>query len=116
MKSKTRKIFKILGWGLIVFVYLFAYIIICVNSWVEKTFNASIDEILFTFTNPLKGSNNHTLYNALEFCIPRILLFILLSVVVVFLLRNIGKKYYLKVETKKYTKTIKLSKIFENYE
>ena len=114
MKSKTRKIFKILGWGLIVFVYLFAYIIICVNSWVKKTFNASIDEILFTFTNPLKGSNNHTLYNALEFCIPRILLFILLSVAVVFLLRYIGKKYYLKVETKKCTKTIKLSKILSN--
>lgn len=110
MEKRKNKKAKIVLLIVTCFVYLLSYFIIVVSNWSRKTFNAEIEEILFTLTNPIKGANTDIVYDALKYCLPRLFVFIALLIVVIVLIQKINKNVYLKVETKKRIKFISLKK------
>ena len=110
MEKRKNKTAKIVFLILACFVYLLSYFIIVISNWSRKTFNAEIEEILFTLTNPIKGANTDIVYDALKYCLPRLFVFIVLLLVVIVVIQKINKSVYIKVETNKREKFINLKK------
>lgn len=110
MEKKINKVTKIVLYVIVCFVYLLSCFIIVVSNWSRKTFNAELEEIIFTLSNPIKGANTDIVYDALKYCLPRLFVFIALLVIVIVLIQKINKNVYLKIETKKKVKFINLKK------
>lgn len=54
--------------------FVLGYTIYIACKWADKTFGVGIDEILFTITSPLKGTDSGVLWEALSACVPRVLI------------------------------------------
>ncbi len=55
----------------------------CLFRWSVEEFDFTIDSIIFTLTTPLDGTNDAMLESGLNYCIPRIVAFVLLYVSIV---------------------------------
>ncbi|MBO5411593.1 MAG: LTA synthase family protein [Clostridia bacterium] len=64
-------------------VYLLAYVIFCLCTWAKAHFNATIEEIIFTLMNPLKGTDSSLVESGIRYCVPRILIFLAIYITVV---------------------------------
>lgn len=83
-----NKILTILCWTTIGFFFLLSTIIESLTTWFNMRFTVTFEEILFTLTSPLKGSDVSFLKEALDFMMPTfinhlILICILASFVIV---------------------------------
>lgn len=67
-----KKIKTIIFWLLIVIVYIMSVIITAACDWFNIRFGVSFEEILFTITSPLKGSDVSFLDEAVEYIFPYI--------------------------------------------
>lgn len=75
-KKKTNKKIGVIFWFTIFLIYLLANILFAVCDWFNSRFGVSFEEILFTITSPLSGSDTGFLDEAVEYVfytLPQIL-------------------------------------------
>lgn len=97
---RKRMKIKTLIWSIIVIIlYLLSVIINAVTDWFNVRFGVSFEEILFTITSPLEGSDVSFLGEAIDFVmvevwavIPILLIGIVISVIVLMLLGYVCAK------------------------
>lgn len=87
------KIRTILFWGLVAILYLLSSVIQGACDWFNLRFGVSFEEILFTITSPLAGSDVSFLDEAVAYVLPYIYAKIpfLLVVIFVFCFKNSGE-------------------------
>ena len=107
MKTKKQKIFRISLYFLICLLYLLAYFIFCITNWCMKTFKVSIDAIIFTITNPIKGTNSSVVTGAIKYCVPRLI--IVLAILIIICVLDYKQKYHFTIQTKIKRLKIKLN-------
>lgn len=75
MKKLRKKRNKLLQWVAYVLVgtlLIFSVALKSICQWSVVYFNVSLEEILFTITSPLKGTESNIVLQAVEFCIPKV--------------------------------------------
>lgn len=82
MKNKGLKIIP----GIII---VLAYIVYIATYWINGTFGIGLEELIFTLTSPLDGTDMSVFYTALRFCIPRILVVVAAYVLCVYICSKI---------------------------
>ncbi len=113
-KNKTKLFFKILLYILVFVVYFISFLLIDVCHWSSSYFHVGLDmeTIIFTLINPLAGSNTDTVSDALKFCLPRAVIFVLLSALVVVVLAKMKDNTFLQIEHKNKIKQYSIKTIF----
>lgn len=100
-KSKRKLEYTVIG---ILFLLAYTFYIVC--YWSVENFDFSIDQIVFTLTNPIEGSDNSTLYSVLSTCLPRVLIVIVLYIILTAI--NCSIKSVLKISLKLKKRVIKI--------
>ncbi len=108
-----KKSLKVLSKTLIGIGFILAYTIYVVCKWTTMSFGVGIEQIVFTMTAPLEGSDSNVLYSALSFCLPRIAVVILLYVLCALILNKIKLSLILTATIKKVNIKLNLSKILK---
>jgi len=71
MRKKNNK--KLIVYYVIVgLLYLLSFLVIFLAQWGKATFNASMEEIIFTLANPVKGSNTSVVKESVFYCANRL--------------------------------------------
>lgn len=95
MKFKIR---TMIFWIITILAYFLSVIITAVCDWFNIRFGVSFEEIIFTITSPLAGSDVSFLGEAVEFVIPKVIMcipIIIIGVAIDFVLRRIdGEKKF----------------------
>ena len=87
-----NKIFTVLFWSVLGLFFLLATIVQSACNWFNMRFTVSFEEILFTITSPLNGSDVSFLNEAIDYILPSLknaLILIVVFTVFVILLRMI---------------------------
>ena len=101
MKNKCKLITKHI---LLCFCYLLAFSIICICNFVILVFDVSVDAIIFTLANPIKGANTDIIFEGVKYCVPRIVLFFILYVLVALIICRKKSHLFLHLESNKTNK------------
>ncbi|MBE7079138.1 MAG: LTA synthase family protein [Clostridiales bacterium] len=115
-KKKTKKTrrhspVRIVVYVLVGLAYLLACTLVCVCDWSREYFNVSLEEILFTLTNPLEGADNNIVWDAVKYCLPRILLVTAAYVVAVWIDWRTNVSWIVCVKIKKFVLRLNVLKI-----
>lgn len=97
-RNKYSKRLKCLRYVLVAFVYVLAFAIRKVCEWSVETFNVSLQEILYTITSPLKGTESSMVSQAFEYCVPTVLMVLFVYVCLVVL--DCWNKVKIEIEIK----------------
>ncbi len=104
-----KKIFKVfIGFSLVL-----AYSVYIVCRWTVESFGVGIDEIVFTITSPLNGSDSNILKNALSMCLPRIIVVVLLYVLLAVLVSKIKYTIVISTNFKKFNLHFNIKKLIK---
>lgn len=71
-KKNSSKLHTVLFWGIIAIIYLLSVIINAVCDWFNMRFGVGFEEILFTITSPMEGSDVSFLGEAVEYVLQYI--------------------------------------------
>ena len=71
--KRWYRFLKGLGYFLCGVLLVFAFALWKVCEWSTETFNVSLEEILFTITSPLKGTETGVVSQGFEYCVPTVL-------------------------------------------
>lgn len=77
------------------------------------SFGVGIEQIVFTMTAPLEGSDSNVIYSALRFCLPRIIVVILIYILCLFIVNKIKQTLILNVKIKKLNIKFDISKFLK---
>lgn len=105
--SRKQKTGRIILYCVIGLVYLLAFFIICICNWAMKTFEVSIDSILFTLSSPIKGTNTDVVKDAVKYCLPRLVFVIFVYVIICII--DYKRKNSLVISVKLKKKTLSLN-------
>lgn len=106
-KNKALRIFVYIVVGL---VYILSYTIYCACDWAKDVFNVGIEEIIFTLSNPLKGTGEEVMKDFVNTCVPKIVFFAVLYIAVVIVDWNLNVSVVLYTKIKKLRIRINLMK------
>lgn len=113
-KKVMLKLLYIFAQIVIGLVFILSYFVLCICNWSLKVFDVDIDSIIFTITNPIKGTNTDVISDAFLYCFPRVLLFVLIYIFVVFFIHRYRNKYlYLFAKVKNFNIKLNLTKVFK---
>ena len=111
MITKKQKIFRICFYSLICLLYFIAYFIFCISNWCMKTFKVSIDAIIFTITNPIKGTNSSVITGAIKYCVPRLLIVLIILVLLCIIDYRINNHLVMQTKIKRLNLSINITQI-----
>lgn len=75
-----------------------AYIVFIATYWIKGTFGFGVEELVFTMTSPLDGTDMSVFYTALRYCLPRVLVVVALYVGCVLLFLKVNFTAICKVK------------------
>ena len=93
MNSHKRRAGFPLGLAAACTVFTISCVLWGVSIWFQRTFQINFQELLYTLTSPLVGSDTGLVFNCLKACLPHIclsVLFIALGVIVVTLQKRVA--------------------------
>ncbi len=67
-----KKFFKTLAKILLGLIFVLSYTVYIACKWTSMTFGVEIEQILFTLSAPIEGSDSNVIYSVLYYCLPRI--------------------------------------------
>lgn len=102
MKNKSKNIAMQI---MVAFCYVLSFSIICVCKFMILVFDVGVDSIIFTLANPVKGANTDIVFEGVKYCVPRIIVFIVVYVLVSFIICRKKNHLYLNLESNKTKKT-----------
>lgn len=73
MKKKNKKVRTILFWSIVSIIFLLANILDSIFEWFNIRFGVSFEEILFTITSPLEGSDVSFLDEAVDYVLHNLM-------------------------------------------
>lgn len=114
MKKKNQrknKPLRIIVYIVVGLVYLLSYTIYCACDWAKDVFNVGIEEIIFTLSNPLKGTGTEIVNNFVKSCIPKIVFFVVLYIAIVIVDWHTKASIILYAKIKKFRIKINFTKI-----
>ncbi|MBE5936749.1 MAG: LTA synthase family protein [Lachnospiraceae bacterium] len=113
-KTKEKSISRIKGslirYIVVSFVYILSIFLSVVCFWSKRAFDIEFNEIINTLMGPLGGAGNAVLYDGLVFCVPIILVLVVL-VVGVYLVYDIRKSGKLSWERETNYKKVQVRKL-----
>jgi len=79
--KQNHKINRIFWYIVVTIIFGCSTTIVMVCSWAKKTFNVSLNAIINTLLSPLKGTSSDTVIPAIKYCLPMVLLVILICLI-----------------------------------
>lgn len=76
-----KKVVRWIGYLLFVTIVALSAVLFMACRWAKETFNVSIDAIINTLASPLQGTSSDTVIPAIKYCLPGVLLAIVLCVI-----------------------------------
>lgn len=112
---KKNKLRVVVFWILLSLLFIFSTVIESVCEWFNLRFGVGFEEILFTITSPLKGSDTSFFNEAVEYILPamKICFFIIVTAVFLFIVFYCIVNIQFHVKIGKFKRTISFYKIYQ---
>lgn len=97
--KRERKIGRIFWYIGVSFLCCISTTIIMICKWAKGTFNVGLNAIMNTLFSPLKGTSSDTVLPAVKYCLPIVLLAVLVCVIYIIWDRKYGNKVVRRIVT-----------------
>ena len=114
IKKKNKNNKRILLHIIVGFIYILSFTIIFLADWGKACFNVSIEEIIFTISNPVEGSNITVVEDAIFYCISRLIIVLILFLTYTYIDCKNKDSLYVFCNIKNKKIKINLSKFFRS--
>lgn len=90
--------FRVLKYIFVGLLFVLSYSAFILCNWSVKTFNVSLESILFTISSPLKGTEVGVVEQAIQYCLPKV--FVLVAVYILHVVIDCTTKFSLLIKIK----------------